>query len=253
MCYAKKGRGEASGWDCEEWSEHTNFSKLPEKVSSAIAFGARMAKHAARIVKPALGKALPAAKPAPGQKPLPLPAPLPPPAANSKVFSPVGMPSGDPRNFYANKYMWGEGVAQQIDSAAAGGTNHVFPQLKYHPLVAAQYEQGQAQFDPERFQMPTRGMFPKGQQGTNAYNFQLNLAQQQRAQLPAMQAQAKKQLDDQLSRHNTNLVAARGADLLARPLAGQLAGALNPFAAITGAAIGKPVYDAQINPQVGIR
>lgn len=33
-CYAKKARGEAGSWNCSEWSESTNFKKLPEKVSA---------------------------------------------------------------------------------------------------------------------------------------------------------------------------------------------------------------------------
>lgn len=31
-CYALRARGKAKGWDCDEWSEHTNFRKLPGKV-----------------------------------------------------------------------------------------------------------------------------------------------------------------------------------------------------------------------------
>lgn len=30
-CYALKARGQAKGWDCDEWSEETDFDKLPEK------------------------------------------------------------------------------------------------------------------------------------------------------------------------------------------------------------------------------
>lgn len=33
-CFAKKSRGAAEGWDCEEWADKTTFSKLPEKTSS---------------------------------------------------------------------------------------------------------------------------------------------------------------------------------------------------------------------------
>lgn len=29
-CYAKKSRGEAGSWDCDEWAAHTDFSKLPK-------------------------------------------------------------------------------------------------------------------------------------------------------------------------------------------------------------------------------
>lgn len=31
-CYAKKNRGEAGTWDCDEWSDKTNFKKLPNKI-----------------------------------------------------------------------------------------------------------------------------------------------------------------------------------------------------------------------------
>jgi hypothetical protein len=34
-CFALKARGKAKGWNCEEWASHTNFSKLPERKSSA--------------------------------------------------------------------------------------------------------------------------------------------------------------------------------------------------------------------------
>lgn len=30
-CYAMKSRGEAGSWDCDEWSEKTNFNKIPNK------------------------------------------------------------------------------------------------------------------------------------------------------------------------------------------------------------------------------
>lgn len=30
-CFAMKARGQAKGWDCEEWAEETDFEELPEK------------------------------------------------------------------------------------------------------------------------------------------------------------------------------------------------------------------------------
>ena len=30
-CYALKARGMAKGWNCKEWSQHTNFKKLPKR------------------------------------------------------------------------------------------------------------------------------------------------------------------------------------------------------------------------------
>ena len=44
-CYAKRSRGQAKGWNCEEWSEHTNFKSLPEKASS---FGQLLGQLAAK-------------------------------------------------------------------------------------------------------------------------------------------------------------------------------------------------------------
>lgn len=32
-CFAMKARGQARSWNCDEWSDKTNFKKLPEKVS----------------------------------------------------------------------------------------------------------------------------------------------------------------------------------------------------------------------------
>jgi hypothetical protein len=32
-CYALKARGEAGSWDCDEFSAHTDFEKLPEKAA----------------------------------------------------------------------------------------------------------------------------------------------------------------------------------------------------------------------------
>lgn len=36
LCYARKSRGENGSWDCSEWSEDTNFKKLPEKASQDL-------------------------------------------------------------------------------------------------------------------------------------------------------------------------------------------------------------------------
>lgn len=35
-CYAMKAKGQAGSWDCSEWSDATNFKKLPEKVSQQL-------------------------------------------------------------------------------------------------------------------------------------------------------------------------------------------------------------------------
>jgi hypothetical protein len=48
-CYARKGRGQAKGWDCDEWSEETNFKRLPEKKGAAAGFVEKLA-YAAAIV-----------------------------------------------------------------------------------------------------------------------------------------------------------------------------------------------------------
>lgn len=37
-CYALKNRGEAGSWDCDEWSEKTNFKKIPEKKNENITY-----------------------------------------------------------------------------------------------------------------------------------------------------------------------------------------------------------------------
>jgi hypothetical protein len=34
-CYAMKGRGQAKGWNCDEWSKKTDYSKLPAKKKKA--------------------------------------------------------------------------------------------------------------------------------------------------------------------------------------------------------------------------
>jgi hypothetical protein len=37
-CFAMKGRGQAKGWNCEEWAHKTkSLKKLPEKVGAAQA------------------------------------------------------------------------------------------------------------------------------------------------------------------------------------------------------------------------
>jgi hypothetical protein len=36
-CFAMRGRGQAKGWDCEEWARKTNYKKLPEKKAALIA------------------------------------------------------------------------------------------------------------------------------------------------------------------------------------------------------------------------
>jgi hypothetical protein len=50
-CYALRGRGKAKGWDCDEWSDHTDFEKLParKKAGAAPTFIDKIAAHAARI------------------------------------------------------------------------------------------------------------------------------------------------------------------------------------------------------------
>ena len=34
-CYALKAKGQAGSWDCTEWSEHTDFKKLPKRVQKS--------------------------------------------------------------------------------------------------------------------------------------------------------------------------------------------------------------------------
>lgn len=34
-CYAMKSRGQNGSWDCGEWSEHTDYKKLPKRKKSA--------------------------------------------------------------------------------------------------------------------------------------------------------------------------------------------------------------------------
>lgn len=48
-CYAKKGRGKARGWDCDEWSEDTNFRRLPEKKGASASLVEKLA-YAAAVV-----------------------------------------------------------------------------------------------------------------------------------------------------------------------------------------------------------
>jgi hypothetical protein len=51
-CFAKKSRGQAKGWDCEEWAEHTNFKRLPKRVKKSAAelpLVLRLAQAAAEI------------------------------------------------------------------------------------------------------------------------------------------------------------------------------------------------------------
>jgi hypothetical protein len=36
-CFSMRGRGQAKGWDCEEWARKTNYKKLPEKKAALIA------------------------------------------------------------------------------------------------------------------------------------------------------------------------------------------------------------------------
>lgn len=35
-CYAMKNRNEAGSWDCDEWSENTDFDEIPEKASFSL-------------------------------------------------------------------------------------------------------------------------------------------------------------------------------------------------------------------------
>jgi hypothetical protein len=43
-CFAMKGRGQAKGWDCEEWAHATkNLKKLPEHKKKAEAVDPRRA------------------------------------------------------------------------------------------------------------------------------------------------------------------------------------------------------------------
>jgi hypothetical protein len=36
-CYAKRARGQAKGWDCDEWSDKTNYKRLPRRAKKAEA------------------------------------------------------------------------------------------------------------------------------------------------------------------------------------------------------------------------
>jgi hypothetical protein len=38
-CFALRAKGKAKGWDCDEWSEHTNFKKLPKRKKKAESAG----------------------------------------------------------------------------------------------------------------------------------------------------------------------------------------------------------------------
>jgi hypothetical protein len=50
-CFAMKGRGQAKGWNCEEWAHKTkNLKKLPEKVGAAQAV-AELEKQASSITQ----------------------------------------------------------------------------------------------------------------------------------------------------------------------------------------------------------
>jgi hypothetical protein len=42
-CFAKKSRGEAKGWNCEEWAHKTDYKKLPEHKKEAAAVDPRLA------------------------------------------------------------------------------------------------------------------------------------------------------------------------------------------------------------------
>lgn len=54
-CYAQKARGENGSWDCDEWSEHTNFKKIPKKAGDVIRKAANaMLPAMARSMSPAL-------------------------------------------------------------------------------------------------------------------------------------------------------------------------------------------------------
>src|SRR4051812_9557930 len=35
-CYALRARGENGSWDCDEFSDHTDFKKLPEKKEASV-------------------------------------------------------------------------------------------------------------------------------------------------------------------------------------------------------------------------
>lgn len=51
-CYAKRARGEAGSWNCEEWADQTDFSELPEHTESKEAMEMRMSelgKQAANV------------------------------------------------------------------------------------------------------------------------------------------------------------------------------------------------------------
>lgn len=49
-CYALKAKGQAGSWDCGEWSEETNFKKLPEKVPQQKSAAFQLGKAAARFL-----------------------------------------------------------------------------------------------------------------------------------------------------------------------------------------------------------
>jgi hypothetical protein len=34
-CFAKKSRGQAKGWNCEEWARKTDYSDLPKKKTDS--------------------------------------------------------------------------------------------------------------------------------------------------------------------------------------------------------------------------
>ena len=38
-CFAMRGKGEAKGWNCEEFAHATNYKTLPEKVKAASRLG----------------------------------------------------------------------------------------------------------------------------------------------------------------------------------------------------------------------
>lgn len=62
-CYALRAKGKNKGWDCEEWSEHTNYKRLPEKkgqydMNTYKLFGALLG-HLSALEKQAQGQAFP--------------------------------------------------------------------------------------------------------------------------------------------------------------------------------------------------
>lgn len=53
-CYAMRAKGKAKGWDCDEWSDETNFKKLPararhKKGSAGPSFIEKIAVAAAMV------------------------------------------------------------------------------------------------------------------------------------------------------------------------------------------------------------